>query len=293
MSHFASVGFPIYEAQEAEQVLSVAFERAVEAGAVAEYAEGRTATYRDPSAALLAIHTDTRGNFQCCAPGFEGAFLGSWRPVGVVADPGGCRFCDLVYAELLDGGEMVYPLAVRVESIGAERALIPYGEPGEVRFAGLWEEGEVWPDEAAFHRAQEAQWAHVPVPEDAANELGIRAFGGFASRSLLPSGTFAFEGGAMTPHAIAHGLVASVEERQNELGDARFLVVRLDTLGGVFDTCLAPGTIEGEELLVPGAVARATLWLVGRPLTLRDQPGPVPQMEESERPGLVRRLFRK
>jgi hypothetical protein len=291
MSHFASVGFPIYGPEEAEQLLGVAFERAVEAGDVVDHAEGRTATYRDPSGALLAIHVDARGNFQCCAPGFEGAFHGSWRPVGVVADPDGCRFCDVVYAELLDEGEMVYPFALRVETIGSDRALIPYGDAGEVRFAGLWEEGEVWPDEAAFEHAQKAEWADVPVPEDVQDEVGLEAFGGFASRSLIPSGTFALDE-PITPHVLAHGFVSSVEERQNELGEAPFRFVRLDTLGGVFDTCLEPGTIEREELLTPGAVVRAGLWLVGRPLTLREQPGPVPGMKEEGKRGLLRRLFR-
>ena len=94
----------------------------------------------------------------------------------------------------------------------------------------------------------------------------------------------------MTPHVIAHGVVSSVDERRNELGAAPFRVVRLDTLGGVFDTCLAPGTVEHEELLAPGAVARATLWLVGRPLTLREEPGPVPKVEADGRSRL-RRLF--
>jgi hypothetical protein len=176
--------------------------------------------------------------------------------------------------------------------MAAERELIPYQEPAEVRFAGLWEEGELWGDEAAFRSAQEAEWADVPAPD----ELDVPALRGFATRSLIPAGVFGLDGGAMTPHVLAHGIVASVEERHNELGEAPFRVVRLDTLGGVFDTCLAPGTLEREELLVPGAVARATLWLVGRPVTLREEPGPVPRIEEdgeSERPGLVRRLFGK
>ena len=94
----------------------------------------------------------------------------------------------------------------------------------------------------------------------------------------------------MTPHVIAHGIVSSVEERRNELGGATFRLVRLDTLGGVFDVCLAPGTLEGEELLAPGAVARATLWLVGCPITLRKEPGPIPALE---RRSLLRRLFRR
>ena len=57
----------------------------------------------------------------------------------------------------------------------------------------------------------------------------------------------------------------------------------------------APGTVEREELLAPGAVVRASLWLVGRPLTLRNHPGPVPVLEDEsgrKRPGFLRRLFR-
>ena len=71
--------------------------------------------------------------------------------------------------------------------MGAERALIPYGEPGEVRFAGLWESGTLWPDEAAYEETQEPEWA-VRLPEIPGLELepSIR---GFASRSLIPTPT--------------------------------------------------------------------------------------------------------
>ncbi len=286
-THFEALGFPVHSKAEGRELLSTAFDRATD---VVEHSEGRTATYRDPSGATLSIHVDRRSSFECCQPGFEGRFHARWRPVGIVRDEG-CRFCDLVYAELLDDAdEMIYPFTLSVETLGAERALIPYEEPGEVRFAGLWEEGEVWLDEAAFTKSQEEEWADVPAPE----ELDVPTMRGFASRSLVPSGTFTFKGGPMSSHVLAHGIVSSVEERHNELGDAPYRFVRLDTLGGAFDTCLAPGTVEREQLLAPGAVARATLWLVGRPLTLRDEPGPVPVVEdeqETERPGRLRRLF--
>lgn len=62
----------------------------------------------------------------------------------------------------------------------------------------------------------------------------------------------------------------------------------------MFDTCLAPRTLEQEELLAPGAVVRATLWLVGSPVTLREHPGPAPVLEAEEpgaRPGFLSRLF--
>jgi hypothetical protein len=292
-SHFDALGFPASNEAELHELLVAAFdpENPGNQGPV-EHADGQSAKYRDPSGATLTTHFDRRGNLVCCQPGFEGPFHGRWRPLSVVPDQD-CRFCDLVYAELLDDGdEMVYPFALTVETLGADRALVPYDEPGEVRFVGLWEEGEVWPDEAAFEQAQEAEWADVEAPE----ELDVPTLRGWASRSLIPSGTFGLDGGALTSHVIAHGVAESVEERRNELGGAPFKYVRLDTLGGVFDTCLAPGTAEREELLAPRAVVQAALWLVGRPLTLRDEPGPVPLFEheqDGKEPGRLRRLFRR
>jgi hypothetical protein len=287
-THFEALGFPVDGPTEFAELLPTAFERAVDRGDVVGHAGGWTATYRDPSGAILSIHVDRRNGFECCQPGLEGRFRTRWRPVGIVSDES-CSYCDLVYAELIDDDdELIYPFALTVETLGAERALIPYEEPGEVRFAGLWEEGEVWPDEETFERAQKAEWADVSAPP----ELDVPTMGGFASRSLIPSGTFSFGGEAMSSHVLAHGFVSSVEERHNELGNAPFRVVRLDTLGGVFDTCLAPGSLEREELLAPGAVLRAVLWLVGRPLTLREKPGPVPGMKEERKRGLLRRLFR-
>ena len=285
-SHFDAVGFAARDVDEVKNLLTIASERAQE---TVEHAQGRTLHYEDPAGATLAIHVDGDGDFECCQPGYAGQSRFRWRPLEVVRDAKRCPFCDLVYAELLDkDDDMVYPLALTLQTMGAARPLIPYGEPGEVRFAGLWEEGEVWADEDAFERDQEAEWGDLALPEIPGHDLPATVRG-FASRSVIPSGTFALDDGEpMTSHVIAHGIVESVEERRTELRDAPFRVVRLDTLGGVFDTCLAPGTLEHEELLVPGA--RATLWLVGRPLTLRDQPGPVPTAEPESR-GLLGRLL--
>lgn len=288
-THFEALGFPVRDETQFPELLGAALDRASD---VVEHADGRTVMYRDPSGATLSIHVDRRGGFECCQPGFEGSFHARWRPLGIVPDKV-CRFCDLAYAELLDGeDEMVYPFALSVETLGEQRALIPYEELGEVRFAGLWEEGEVWPDEPSFSEAQKAEWSDVPAPP----ELDVPTMGGFAAQSLIPSGTFSFEGEPMSSHVLAHGFVSSVEERHNELGNAPFRVVRLDTLGGVFDTCMAPGTLEREELLAPGAVVRATLWLVGRPLTVREEPGQVPVLDEGgevKQPGRLRRLLGK
>lgn len=284
MSHFESVGFAVGDSEDQERLLLTAFERASESGEVVRHAEGSTATYRDRSGALFTLHKNLEGGFHCGKPGFESRTRARWRPVHVVRDQE-CTFCDLVYAELLDDDdEMVYPFLLSVETIGSDRALIPYDEPAEVRFAALCEEGEVWADEATFDEAQKTMWADVEVPEGLEDE--IPAFGGFSLRSVISSGTF----GPMSSHIMAHGLAASVEEHWNELGGGLFRVVRLDTSGGVFDMCVAPGTLDREELLAPGAVVRATLWLVGRPLTLRDEPGPVPEGKGGKGQGFVQRL---
>jgi hypothetical protein len=278
VSHFDAVGFAVAERAEVEELISTAVERAQE---VVNHADGRTATYRDPSGATLTVHLNASNRVECVQPGFEGHFSARWRPLGIAGDPE-CSFCDLVYAELLEDDETLYPFGLTVETIGADRALIPYGEEGDVRFAGLWEEGVVWPDEEAFRETQEAEWAEVEVPEPLRGE--IPALRGWASRSLIPSGTF---GQPMTPHVIAYGVVQSVEERRNELGGGAFEVLRLDTLGGVFEACLP----AGSEAFAQGNVVQATLWLVGRPLTLRAQPGPVPEIEAPRRHGFIRRLF--
>jgi hypothetical protein len=86
----------------------------------------------------------------------------------------------------------------------------------------------------------------------------------------------------MSSHVLAHGVVAGVEARTNELGDADFTVVALDTLGGVSDVCAAPGSLERQEPLQPGAVLGGTFWLVGRPFTLRAEAGPVPLADPAD-----------
>jgi len=275
VSHFAAIGIPTADAAEVQEVLARAFDRAGDAGEVAEHESGLTARYVDPSGATLSIHTSRTRRFECCQPGFDGGSRFSWQPTGVVADGDGCGFCDLVYAELLDeDGEAYYPFTLTLENMGEARGRLGLGEHGEVTFAALCEEGEVWPDEASFERAQEAEWQTDDLPPD------VPQVKGFAAQSLIPTGTF---GDAMTSHVLAHGVVRAVERRRNELAGGDFLVVRLDTLGGTFDVCAEPGALDCEELLAPGAVARATLWLVGRPLTLRAAP-------ERKVAGLLRRF---
>ena len=282
-SNLAAVGFAVTDVDHVKSLVSTAFDRAREAGDEIEHADGKTLRFLDPSGASVTIHVDRKDTFECFQPGFAGEARFRWRPQYVVPDADGCRFCDLVYADFLgdDGSDdEYYPIALTVETIGETRTLMPFGETGEVAFACLCHDGRVTADEGAFEREQEAEWSE-------AEGSALR----FASKSLIPSGTFSFaEGGPLTSEIFANGIVESVEERHNELGGGRFLYVRLDTLGGTFDTCVAPGTLEREELLAPWAVVSATFTIIGRPLTLRDVPGPVPTAEQDE-PKKIRRLF--
>jgi len=253
-----------------------------------EHPYGFTAIAEDPSGARLTIHVSPDGSFRCAKPGFAGRSSFSWQPQHVVPD-GGCPLCDVVMADLVDDdGELFYPFALAIETIGHTRALIPFGETGEVAFAALCESGEVWADEDAYDAAQDAEDGDSETP-------GVH----FASRSLIPVGTFSFEPGhQVSPHVHAHGVVESVERRTNELGGGEFWAVRLDTLGGVFDVCAATGSLDREQLLAPGAVLGGTFWLVGSPISLRQEPGPVPVAEpepqsEPERSGRRGRFFRR
>jgi hypothetical protein len=120
VSHLASVGFQRSEG-DAKELISTAVDRATE---VVEHADGKTATYRDPSGATLTVHLSDEGDLHCVKPGFEGDSRARWRPVAVTRDPE-CRFCDFVCAELLEEDEPVYPFVLSVVTIGSDRDSSP------------------------------------------------------------------------------------------------------------------------------------------------------------------------
>ena len=206
-SHWEAIGVAPSDLDAFGPWLSGVYEVASAAGRI-EHGHGATAVADDPSGARITIHVGDDGAIRCAKPGFAGAATFRWRPERVAPDDD-CPLCDVVMADLVDeDGELVYPFALSVETIGETRALIPLGDEGDVSFAALGETGEVWRDETAFEAS------HEPP-----GETGAPVFGGFASRSLIPSGTFVFEPGqAVTSHVLAHGVVDTAERRRNELG---------------------------------------------------------------------------
>ena len=88
------------------------------------------------------MHFDRAGSLACGQPGFDSERRFSWRPTGLAPDQEGCRFCDLVMAEMLgeeadENQEMLYPFALTVETIGEVRKQIRFKRPGLVSFAAL------------------------------------------------------------------------------------------------------------------------------------------------------------
>ena len=257
MSHFHATGFLVSDDLDAAQaMLARAEEAALRAGDVVEHGDGRTLRYVDPSGATLSVHVGHDGSLLCAHPGFDGGSRFRWRPAEVIPSPDGCRFCDLVHAEMLgdaaDGvarREMYYPIALTVETIGQVRDRLPYGEPGFFTFAALAEDVELWESEEAFLAGQAAHEAKL------------------APESLIPLGLFpaaAEEDHVATSRVLANGIVRSATRRQNELGGGIFFHLRLETYGGTFDVCVGRSALQHDAR--PGTVLGGTFWLVGRPL---------------------------
>lgn len=244
LDHYAAIGIPSQEAAIA------AIERAVTDGEMRRRADGGlSGVWRDASGASVAVHLDADGAVVCGAPSFHGTRTTSVRSGRLALDPE-CRFCSVLVAEVLDGAEMLYPLAVQLEDVDValER---PLGDE-EVRQLGVsafGEEVEVWPDERTYEGA----------PADAPR---------LATQSLIPSGLFVgLEDGraaepAPTAHAVVTGVVAEVETRTNSLTGADFVHARLATYGADLDIVLAPNDLS--EPLAAGNVVQGTFWLIAR-----------------------------
>lgn len=214
---------------------------------------GRELVWRDPSGATVAVDTDADGELECARP----SFLGTSRlPVLVngLGEDAECRFCARLIVDVLDEqGELVYPLAVELEEVDAVRDAVPAGERRTLRVTAFADSIEVWPDEQAY------------VDANADEEVS------YAAQSLIPVGFFGdppkrglFRRRAVeeAPEALAllTGIVASVEERRNEVSGTGFLWAEIDTFGGCYDAVVA---VDESEGFVEGAVVRLEAWLIG------------------------------
>jgi hypothetical protein len=234
--HFACVGLNVGSGGELNRLL----------GPLTEAAEwtvrdktGRTGLWRDSSGVLISFNTDKDGSIQCCTPGFDGPSTQRVRATSFLKDAE-CAFCDMLYVEVLNDDQMVYPLALQVVDLGLTRARIPMKVPVTMKIAAFADELQVWPNDEAFNRAQ----AKEPK---------------FAAESLIPSGLF---GPAPHPHAMITGHVAASGLRRNGATEGSFVQMAVTTFGGRFDV-LAPVDLLPAPPAV-GSVVQGSFWMVGQ-----------------------------
>lgn len=242
-------------------------ERAAEAGLVEEHRHpDRTATLTvtDASGARLVMHADRRGEVGCVKASFGTGHVLAWHPTDVEADPG-CPFCSLVHAEIRDDdGDVITIVGVGMDAIGTVRARARESRAGHV--SALCAGGRVWRDEQDYadeHAGEEGPSLAVP--------------------GLIPTGLFGPDGPSTGDVALA-ARVIEARHLRNELGGGDFTVVTVASLIGPLDLCAAPGTLEDDGLLAPGAVVACDALLVGRPADLRP---------DDEAPRRRRGLFRR
>jgi hypothetical protein len=199
---------------------------------------GTRALWEDSSGARLAAFWRRDSEIECAKPSFAGTSQIVVRPVGMKDDPDGCRFCAIASVEVLEDGEMLYPLYVELDDI--HLGSLRRGRAIPLLITGFAEELTVWPDEAAFQAADTK----------------------FAERSLIPSGMFAPGGGARPARAeaILTGVVTKAERRRNERTHMEFDWCTIETLAANMDVVAAP-RMQPFEI---GNVIQGTFWLIAR-----------------------------
>src|SRR4029077_5173455 len=112
---------------------------------------GSVFEWRDVSGAGLLVTTVTVDNVvQCVTPTFTAGSLVTAVPSGFGTDRD-CRFCEPVLVDVLgDDGQILFPLAVRLEDSAVTRRQVPVGRPVTMAVAGFVDEAKVWVDEAAY-----------------------------------------------------------------------------------------------------------------------------------------------
>jgi len=248
-NHFTAMGLPVREPEDLSRVIGTALR-----GAAVEPAGGRLtlAVWREEPGAgvdVLLRKARWRGEptVECATPQFDGAGRQTVRVTSVV-DDGECPGCALAMIEVLDGGQMLYPLAVAPARVVAVRPrleeLARSAEPIAASIVFVAEEIEVYADEAAFSAAQ-----------DTGGD-----FPGFATESLVPAGLFS-GGERPASAALVHGVVTAARKVAGTTFDAPFWHLTVRTLGGEFD--VVAGT-EGVGEVAMGNVVAVQAWVCGR-----------------------------
>jgi hypothetical protein len=249
--HFEAIGFNDLD----RETLSELVDMALAEGETRTRGDGGvSAIWRDESGASIAVHAEDKAE-GCVAPSFAGTTRASVRANGVAVDPE-CRFCSALLVEVLDGDEMLYPLATQLENVDEALERSFDGSKVDVMLTVFGEEVEVWPDEGAY--------AEAPGEEPH-----------LAPQSLIPSGLFVppseerrglFRRRAPEPapqaQAIITGIVETAETLRNETSRSEFVHARLSTYRAILDVVLSPSDVpDGVE---PGNVVQGSFWVMGR-----------------------------
>jgi hypothetical protein len=220
-SHYAQVGFPAVSQDDLMSVLDAM----VKHGSAVAVRRGVTLRkFRDPSGAGGDVVMVPRKMVDCAKPTFHGE-PGATVRIGRVSPDAECEWCSVVWLDVLEDGEDVYPAVVEV--------------------AGF---AEVLPRLVAGTecRASLALFAHELGPQ-------VAEPAGLADRAAIPTGSF-----GDTPRAemLIAGRVLAAERRTNTLTGGTFGWARVESLAATYDV-LVP-----DALPAVGDVVQAIGWLV-------------------------------
>lgn len=248
-SHYSSIGFRIDTADDFGQLVE---ELARDALPI-EVRNGRYLRWSSPSGAEIWIQVDGSNGIVGAAPHFAGEAELQAALTGRVARPDDTEL-DGAFRAIVDPSD---------EEPGGGAYPLVFDSPDFHCHAGL-------PLPATL-AVQVAAFAHEITVYDTIAAYGAvhRGPGHFASRSLIPSGTFEPGGAAIEPplaQAIMTGHVRRSGRRVNEHSGLPFQWAEVESYRAVFDVVIDPALATVPPV---GGVVHGTFWLSGRPRPTR------------------------
>ena len=247
--HFECIGL------ESQEEVVQAIERAVKGHFETQRADGGTRfIWRDLEGARLVVNADSSGAVVCATPSFAGETSVEVEEEEIIRDSE-CDFCSRLSVNVLEDGDLVYPLAVQTEEMEPDRELVE----GKRRLSITLfvEEAELWTDETAYDASFDSSQMR------------------FASQSLIPVGTFPpnfperrrfwqRSRHKPTAHALVTGVVNETRTRRNSATEREFAWANLESLGARYDIVAPLEAVGGG--FSPGNVVQASCWVIAREL---------------------------
>lgn len=201
--------------------------------------------WRDPSGGGLDVLLTGEGEIHCATPQYIGDSRQRVRLTGWT--PNECAGCVLALVDLLDDSdEQLLPLAVSTTEVAVGPARHAIGSVLDASLVVLALQVDVYPDEAAFDLAQQAEWAG-------------EGLAGFAAHSMVPVGLFG--SGVPTATVQAYGTVLDSRQRESETFGLPFWHLLVRSYGGTFDVMVAADKMSRVD---SGAVVAVRGTMCGR-----------------------------